>query len=413
MKYIKNLIFLCTILFLSSSNSMYGMTTTMYKPASAIPAPDFAKKGLTILSSTYSFGKTQHAYNEYGNLCNPLEIYGQEELNSQLLPSWMIQEFLLTIPSNLVNNLGFVSFQGTFGVKEVYLEATKNLIHGFFVQGAGIIRDLQISSISMQPNLNQDLTNTQADTVITTLTNALNTQGLLTPEGGLRKYGILQSYLLAGWTNHFQSFEHIDFLDLTIKAGLSFPEETNLQHETLITFPFPSNRHIGFPLSASIATGFLDWLNVGGTILCMPWLETMNVFTMNPTGSNTTLLVPFQGMAIAHKKAFYYTSAYIQADHCVKGLSCKLAYSYTSNGQTILDPINKKTFQANIVNQNPALQNWYAHTILAELEYDFCTYENPNMPIIKLFYTSPLAGKNILKTPIYGGYLGCILSYDF
>lgn len=414
MKYIKSFIFLCSAAILSNWNPIFaGLTTTMYKPASAMPSPDFAKENLTILSSTFSYGSTQNGYNEFGNPCNPLQIYGSENLSSKLLPSWMIQQFLLTIPQNLVNNLGSVDFQGKFGVKELYLEATKNLIHGFFVQGAAIVRDLQIHAISMQANLNPDLTSTQAQTVITTLTNALNTYGLLQNEGGLRKYGILQSYILAGWSKHFQHLEHVDFLDLAIKAGFSFPEENNPENTALFTFPFPSNRHIGVPVSASIATGFLDWLTIGGTITCMPWFETMDIFTMNPTGSNTTLLVPLQGMAVAHKQAFYYASAYMQADHFIKGFSCKVAYSYTSNGKTTLSPIDTITFPKDLVNQSPALQSWYAHTLWAELEYDFCTHDNPNMPIIKFFYTSPLAGKNILKTPIEGGFLGCILSYTF
>ena len=414
MKYIKNFIFLCIATLCSSSSTILSMTTAMYKPASAMPSPDFAKKNLTILSSTYSFGSTNNAYNEFGNPCNPLEIYGSETLSSKLLPPWMIQQFLLTISPDLVNNLGSVNFQGKFEVKEVYLEATKNLIHGFFIQGALLVRDLQVHSISMQPNLNPNLTSTQAQTVITTLTNALNTYGLLEPTGGLRKYGILQSYILGGWSRHFQTLEHVDFIDFSIKAGLCFPEETNLNTTTnLFSFPFPANRHIGVPISASIAAGFLDWLTIGGTMICMPWFKTMSIFTMNPTGSNTTLLIPFQGMAIAHKNAFYYASAYMQADHFIKGLSCKLAYSYTSNGQTTLEPLDTITFPTNLVNQNPSLQGWYAHTIWGELEYDFCTRDNPNMPTIKLFYTSPLAGKNIIKTPIDGGFLGCIISYTF
>ena len=413
MNYIKSFIFLCIATVFGNSHALLGMTTAMYKPASSMPAPDFAKEGLTILSSTYSFGSTTHAYNGFGNPCNPLEIYGSQTLSSQLLPPWMVQQFLLTIAPDLVNNLGSVNFQGKFAVKELYLEATKNLIHGIFVQGALIIRDLEVHSISMQSQLNPDLTSTQAQTVITTLSNALNTYGLLQSEGGLRKYGIMQSYIFAGWSHHFQTLEHVDFIDFTIKAGLSFPEETNLNSNALFCFPFPANRHIGVPISTSISTGFLDWLNVGGTILCMPWFKTMDIFTMNPTGSNTTLLVPFQGMAISHKNAFYYSSMYIQADHIVKGFSFKFAYSYTSNGQTTLTPIDTITFPKALVNQSPSLEGWYAHTLWSEIEYDFCTKENPNLPTIKLFYTCPLAGKNIIKTPIYGGYLGCILSYNF
>ena len=145
----------------------------------------------------------------------------------------------------------------------------------------------------------------------------------------------------------------------------------------------------------------------------MPWFKTMDMFTMNPTSSNTTLLVPLQGMATSHKNAFYYTSAYIQADHFIKGLSCRLAYSYSSNGKTTLDPIDKVTFPKELVNQNSSLASWYAHTLWSEIEYDFCTREHQNRPIIRFFYTSPLAGKNIIKTPIDGGYLGCILSYKF
>ncbi len=413
MNYIKNFIFLCIATVLSSSSTMLCMTTAMYKPASAMPAPDFAKKDLTILSSTYSFGSTNNAYNEFGNACNPLEIYGQQTLSSQLLPSWMVQQFLVTIPQNLVNNLGSVNFQGKFSVKELYLEATKNFTRGFFLQGALIVRDLQIHAISMQSNLNPDLTSPQQQTVIQTLTNALNTYGLLEAEGGLRKYGLLQSYILTGWSHHFQTLEHVDFLDLTLKAGLSFPESIDLENTSLFAFPFPGNRQIGIPLSASIATGFLDWLTIGGTVICMPWLATTSTFIMNPTGSNTTFLVPLQGVAKAQKNAFLYSSAYIQADHVMKGLSCKLAYSYTSDGQITLSPQDTISFPKNIVNQNPALQGWYAHTLWGELEYDFCTQEHPNLPILKLFCTSPIAGKNIIKTSIEGGFLGLILSYKF
>ena len=414
MKYINHFIILWIAICAYSSSIIFaGLTTTMYKPASAMPSPDLAKQGLTILSSTFSFGSTTNGYDEFANPCNPLQIYGPENLSSNLLPAWMVQEFLLTIPQNLVDNLGSVDFQGTFGVKDLYLEATQNLVKGFFLQGALIVRDLHLSAISMQPILNPDLSSAQQQTVITTLTNALNSYGLLDPKGGLRKYGLLQSYLLVGWSNHFQNLEHIDFIDISIKTGLSFPEATNLENNQLFSFPFPENRNIGIPISASLAMGFLDWLTIGGTMLCMPWLNSTRSFTMNPTGSNTSLLVPQQAVATAHKNAFYYSSAYIQADHFIKGLSCKLAYSFTSNGQTTLTPADKINFPANLINQSPTLQSWYAHTIWGELEYDFCTLENPNMPTIKLFYTSPLAGKNIIKTPIDGGFLGCILSYRF
>jgi len=414
MNFTRNSFFLLLVILTSSIPSLEGMTTTMYKPSSKLQTPHFAKDQLTSFSAIYSAGNTTQAYNQFGNLCNPLEIYGQDTLSAQLLPPAMIQYFLLSIPADLVNDLGAVNFQGKFGVKELYLHFSKNLIYGFFLEGAALIRDLQISKITMQPNLNPALTPIQAQTVITTLSDALNSNGsLLQPDGGMRKYGLMQSYILAGWSHHFQNFQHIDFLDITFKAGLSLPEQCDQNFNDLFAFPFPGNRHIGFPIIANIGTGFLDWLNVGSTIIVMPWLANMDLYTLNPAGTNTTILVPFQDIATEKTNPFYHTSVYIEADHFFKGFSLRFSYLYTHNGKSTLTPANTARFPTNLVNQSPNLQSWDAKSILSEIEYDFATEESPDLPIIKFFYTIPLAGENIIKTPITGASLGCIFTYEF
>jgi hypothetical protein len=166
-------------------------------------------------------------------------------------------------------------------------------------------------------------------------------------------------------------------------------------------------------LYANAAIGALDWLTVGAKFLGIGWIQTQKVISLNPIKSNLSVLTPYKDWAHLKKKPFIHCGLYALAEDVFKGLSLKVGYNYTLNQKTFVKPYNTKLFPTHIVNENSVLNGWEMSSIHFELEWNSATEEHPQTPTIKLYYTKPLKGLNIFKTPIWGAGYGLHFCYEF
>lgn len=155
--------------------------------------------------------------------------------------------------------------------------------------------------------------------------------------------------LTIGVTGSYLSHPRMDFIDLSVETGITFPSPHNI-----------GSNSAGVPLKGTICIGLFDWLSAG--------LETDVILFLNPTPG-------FQENVCW----------YLKADHFMRGFSAHLGYSYSRQYNSPLIWYQKICW-------------WDMHTLHFALSFDAARERYPSLPWVEFFYDRTLNGHHI------GGY---------
>lgn len=396
MNYKNYLIFfiLCTPFYLKSY-----LTVSQYKPESFIQKSNFEQDYFLKFSTISSGGFAHQAYNSNKQKVSFLEQYGQENLLKQFTDQ--------SLPQNNIESMGYGQLQGQLKVRELILNLYKNMHYGFFLEGSSVIQDLMINDIAIDfIPMPTNVTNEQ-----------LNYLALLQQKipKSLNRSGMFCTALYTGWNKTFTHLTHLDFVDLSIKAGIMSPQKMKESNSTLLQFPALGNLNFGYPITITTAVGLLDWMTLGYSGSVTPWQKNTCQIAMNNNLSGNILLLSSIDQANIQRGPLFNTTLYFEADHVYQGFSGTFAYNYTYSYAYEISPINEQRFQKALINQSPRLQNWSLGSIYLEMNIDLACEAEPNAPSIIMFCNIPIKRASHLSaaTNIFGASCSLQMSYAF
>ena len=399
MKCKKNLIiafiFLCSTTLYHNLSAI--LTVSQYKPDSFFQKPYFVQDDFANISAIFSGGFASQAYNQTGQKVPYMQQFGPESFLKKFTDP--------SIPNNDIDSFGQGQLTGEFHVRELIISCYKNMVHGFFIEGAIAIQDLFINEISAQfiPT-SIALTELQIkylQDLQQQLPNSIGQSGMFT------------TAYYVGHSQTFTDFTHLDFIDFTVKIGFMSPQEMSNNNTSILQFPYNENMNFGYPIIAAASIGLLDWMTIGCNGSVVPWQTATKTIPMNNTLSNNVLLISQSGNAIIERGPLFTGSIYFQADHFYQGLSGTVAYCYTKNCAYTITPINQTQFPLSLANQSALLDPWSLGSYYMQFDIDFACQSKPNGPVLTIFCNIPVAGQLCPKTTIFGSSYSLQLSYLF
>ena len=398
MKYKKNIIafiFLCSITNLHELSAV--LTVSQYKPESFFQKPYFDQNYFTKISCIFSGGFAEQAYTNDGTKVPYLQQFGSENLLKKFID--------VSLPTNNLESFGQGKLTGQFHVREIIISAYKNMTHGFFIEAATAIQDLMVNKISIDYVEKQDNLNQEQIDYLHILQQKIPVS--------INRSGMFTSAFYAGYTKTYSEFNHLDFIDFTIKAGFTSPQAMSDNNNSIVQLPFNENMNFGYPMIAVASFGFLDWLTVGSNCSITPWQNATKIVPLNNNVSGNNLLVSQSGLATIGRYPLLTASVYVEFDHIYQGFSGTLAYCYTKNFAYTITPIDQTQFSKNIVNQSPLFNAWSLGSLYIQFDIDWACQSKPSAPVITIFCNIPVAGQLCPKTNIFAGSCSVQLSYIF
>ncbi|MGZ6254645.1 MAG: hypothetical protein ACXWL5_01480 [Candidatus Chromulinivorax sp.] len=399
MKLNQSIQFILVSLFLwHSSNILPMLSVSSYKPESYFQKPYFDQDYFTNISTIFSGGSANQAFNSQGTKVPYLEQFGPENLLAQFTDA--------TISNNDTNSFGLGKLNGNFSAQELILTCYKNMEQGFFMQGAIVIQNLTLSNISINYMSTAIEPTPEQMTYLEQLLQKIPTT--------MQRSGMFTTAYYVGYRKTFSHFTHLDFIDFTIKTGFTSPQSmTNTAPEQLLQFPFLGNLNFGYPIIATAALGLLDWMNIGINCSITPWQKTTKLIPLSSINSHNNLLLPESGFATIQRGPLITGSLYFQADHFHEGFSALVGYCYVQNIQYHITPVDQTKFPMYTINQLKLYDSWSFGSFYIQGEIDFATETHPNAPVIIIFCNIPVRGYLTPKTNIFGGSCNLQLSYAF
>lgn len=383
-----------------------------YKATHFFEEPRFEQENLNTLQFWFGGGKTVTGNNSCKQKVNVLQIYGHDNI-AQLangVPEKILEEF----PKTLLNTIwqktsthpdfGKVKFDGLFKMLELDLDVKKNFNYGLFGEIHMPFRKLEIEDIHYQSvtnafKLGPDINYNEWLKFMSDFKRNIKKYGI-----DIAKFssaGIGDTSLLIGLTKNYEDTDYIDYIDFTIKAGLVLPTGKTQSLKNPFALPLGYNGHLGFNGYLNVALGLYEWLTLDIFSSFIVFANKTKETRIKTSYKQNGFIKLSKTRAQVHKGTIFSIGSYIKADHIIRGFSLLMAYRFDQEYKTKLK-FNCNNFDTKIANSDEQLQGWYMNTINLIAEYDFATYENPNMPRIEIFCDFPINGKRIFKTKIFG-----------
>lgn len=393
--YIKKFTRFFTLLLpLISCHTVFGvLTMSQYKPDSYFEKPYFTQDYFTQITTNFSGGFANSAYNNNSSKVPFLQQFGTEDLLNRFVDQ--------SLPQNNIAKFGQGLLSGNFHVRELIVSCYKNMQRGFFLEGATVIQDLSIDAITLTPTQINDEQIEKLEQLQQKLPKSIDQAGMFT------------TALYAGYHATFLDFKHLDFIDLQLKLGIMSPQAMSHTNQTILQLPFMQNLNFGYPIIFTTSFGVLDWITMGWNGAIIPWQRAMANMTVSHSFSQNALLGQQPTVARVERGPLLTTSIYFEADHFHQNLSALIAYCYTKNFDYTITPLDQINFQKALVNQSPLYDAWSLGSFYLEFSIDFACQAKPNAPVVTLFCNIPITGQSSLQTNIFGGAYAFQISYGF
>lgn len=399
MKLTTNFIVTCIVLCMTTHyHNLFGfLSVSQYKTDSFFQKPYFLQDDFTKVSLIFSGGFASQAYTNNGTKVPFLQQFGSENLLKRFTDS--------SLPNNDTDSFGQGLLNGNFHVRELIVACYKNMTHGFFIEGATVIQDLFMNSISVE----------FAPTIIPLTQQQINYLQTLQQQlpSTIDRSGMFTTAIYGGFSKTFTDFVHLDFIDLTIKTGFTSPQAMTNNNSSILQFPFNGNLNFGYPVIATASFGIFDWITIGCNGSVTPWQSTTQNIAMNNSLSGNNLLLPQSGIATIERGPLFTSAIYFEADHFHSGLSGTIAYCYTKNCSYTITPIDQIQFPKALVNQSPIFDSWSIGSFYLQFDIDFACESAPSAPIVTVFCNIPTAGQLCPKTTMFGASYNLQVSYAF
>jgi len=388
----------------SYSFFMQGMNSNFFKPATVIPKIRFANNAFFTINPVYSRTFSEKSYDQLG---------AQTGLFQWGKPETLLNSFNdTTLDITDTTSAGNAYIMGKSIIHETALLITKNIKHGLFADIQIFQQYLTIKNLALIPldNHNEPFESEEAleltNPALADYVKVFKKNHVQFQEKAKKTYFLNQTYLWAGYTNSWNHFSQIDFIDFTCKLGLLL----NLSKvKNNLIFDLPLHKSNGFCLEANSAIGVLNWINIGATLATKIYPITQQTVALNTNSIDNSFLKPYKNQATLRQRPFFYGNIYIEGDHIEGGLSLLLGYAYAVQMKTT---VTTNDLQASNYDNNPQTRyaGWSSGSLLCEIEYDFATEKRRNVPAIKLIFIQPLHGKNVFKSAAQA--ISCCLQFS-
>ena len=375
---------------------------------------------LSTFDATVEGGSTTQGRSANNTIVPLLDIYGPTNIQNLNVNT------RFTNPNNpydaLLNNLAELpqrdnfanlSIDGKFHIIESNLSFTQNLSHGLLLFFHLPVRKLKINDISftdLSPNDNifPNKNTPEWQAVLQDLNPLLKNYGICTSSATEISVGDFSSYL--GWTHNYQETTTIDFVDVTLMAGVLSPTGKQKNENNPFSLPTGYNGHWAFPLCGMLSFGHYEWITFGGYVNSLFFINKDKTIRLKTDIDQSGIFKLASGEVSVHRGPLIHTGLYLKADHFGHGFSFTTAYSFASQQKSHLTPRNPVLFDRTIINSDPTLSGWNMHTFNFILEYDFAREGDKVGNRVGLFYNLEIAGKRTFNTNIAGGMYGLDIS---
>ena len=363
-------------------------------------------------------GRATNGFNSLKDKVNVLRIYGLNELGmAGVNAAGNPTESYLNGDLNIIsghNNIG-VNFDGKYSMFEANFSYTQNFCNGFFLDLNLPIKKLKISNITQETVLG-NLTGGNATALRNVVTNLATTLALDTYTLNFEETsqdGIGDVMVTGGWTCNHDDIENLDFLDTTIKLGVSIPTAKKRDQDKAFALALGYEKHTGIAASFDLGIGFYEWMTLGAHIGGLFFLDkTINMRMQTNKDQNGWLKLQ-KGDAKYDMGNIWNAGGHLKADHIFKGVSLMFGYNYVHKGSDTLAPTNTVKFESEAVNADVMLKGWTQHAVTVTLEYDMAEEGRRWNPYFSVFYSRPVKGKYIFVSDVGGGTAGVNVAMDF
>ncbi|MGA9530851.1 MAG: hypothetical protein WBQ73_03085, partial [Candidatus Babeliales bacterium] len=347
---------------------------TFYAPQWYKAPPFFGEPRLTkdYLSSGYitlSRAHTHQSRNNAGDETCLLNIYGKH--NMRLLGSGVPNkdithpiDLILIQLETLPERKGFAEllYTGNMKLTETTFTFMQNITRGSFFLVRFPFVKLELNSIDYvdcSPN-DSDFPNRSAPEWQTFLTNfdaILERYNLSTQPYSKQDPGTIT--LATGWSSSYLDSTLLDYLDLTIMAGLLIPPGQKTDPNKVFDIPLDYDHHLGFMLSFDTACGICDWFSCGLHLSGAAFRDEMKENLRMKTNINHNGFIALaQGKADVNKGSLWNVGLFTKADHVIFGLSVLISYLATHKRDDVLYPKDTSIFTPSIVNHDERYKPW-------------------------------------------------------
>jgi hypothetical protein len=368
-------------------------------------------------------GNTKTARNGDGKKTPLLNIFGPHNMHHlgnkvpNLNPASPIDSILINlnqIPDR--ENFGQLIFSGKFQIFEVYLNLYQNLVNGFFLQANIPVRKLKIYHIAYQDLSPDDNLFPNKNTPIW-LDFLHNFNQILSSFNislkGANHTDVGDLSILGGWTLNHEETEIFDYLDVNAKIGFLFPTGKRKNQNHPFDLPQGYDGFFGVPVKFDISTGAFDWLTFGFHLGALFFIERSKTIAMRTAANQNGFIKLTQGKATVDQGTIWDYTAYIKADHIMKGLSIYTGYSYNKKDHDCIGPQNTDVFEPLIVNSDRAFKSWRMHTFNFIVEYDLAKKITDVGIRLAFFYNRVIGGQRIFNTQVSAANMGIDVVYCF
>ncbi|HEX4069172.1 MAG TPA: hypothetical protein VHX42_03665 [Candidatus Babeliales bacterium] len=409
------------VIFLTSSAQMNCVDNPhFYRATNMFLEPRLEHDYLLTFDATVSGGSTTQGRSASNTIVPLLDIYGltniQElNVNTPFTNPDNPYDTLLNNLAQLPKRAGFatLSVNGKFHIIESNLSLTQNLSHGLLLFFYLPVRKLKINDISftdLSPNddLFPNKNSPEWQAVLQNFNPLLQNYGICTSPATDVGVGDLSTYL--GWTHNYQETTTIDFIDITLMAGLLSPTGKQKNENNPFSLPTGYNGHWGLPVCAMLSLGYYEWITFGGYLNALFFLDKDKTMRLTTDSDQSGIIKLTSGNVSVHRGPLVHTGLYFKADHFGHGFSFTTAYSFASQQKSHLTSCNPVQFNCAVINSDPALAGWNMHTFNFILDYDFAHEGDKVGNRIGFFYNLEIAGKRTFNTNIAGGMYGIDIS---
>lgn len=413
---------LLSLLFLNSIQAIDN--PHFYRATNMFSEPRFERAGLTTFDATVGAGSTHTGFNGDFDKVPILDIWGPQ--NMRLLgvdvpckdPNNCLDLILIELARENSNN-GFANFGicSEFKIIEMNFSFEQNFVCGFFFHGHVPVRRLQITDICFRdlspvdedcfgcPNIKTPIWQSFLEHFDEILSRwCLGCKPL-------DEWGVGDTSLLLGWTNNYQNTDLLDFIDITMKAGVLVPTGKTKNENQIFSLPFGYNGHWAVQGIGKLSFGLYDWITFGGHIEAMFFLDRDRCIRLQTAPCQSPLIKLAKGKAEITPGTIWDAGVYVKADHFIGGLSVLLGYQFASKGEDTITPCG--TFDPCVANGDPLYRSWKMNTLHVLADYDFYQPHRTFGPRIGFFWNYVISGKHIFRTNMYGGMVGIDFTHNF
>jgi hypothetical protein len=240
-------------------------------------------------------------------------------------------------------------------------------------------------------------------TTINHLNEHMQCYGLYT--GATKNVGLGDIQLLGGLTLNYEKTTTLDFLDFTIATGINFPTSKKQNINSPWCLPLGYNGHTAIPFISEVALGFFDWCTIGIQTGAL-WFNTIwRTMPFKTTYEQSGWIRLTRARACIEKGTIWHIDEYLKLDHIIGGFSAIFGFTHDHANRTVITPDNSQDFDSAIINSDECLHPWTLTAFNFMLEFDFATFNHPNIPRIAITIDKSISGKHAFDAALFGTHL--------